>query len=74
MILNLKLFPLIVMKFLHFQKKVKNDFTEILLNKFKELKVGDGMDSKNVVVPVIDKKSLTNISEKIKAGINEGSR
>ena len=55
-------------------KDVKKDFTEILLNKFKELKVGDGMDSENVVVPVIDKKSLTNISEKIKAGINEGSR
>ncbi|GIS28216.1 MAG: hypothetical protein CM15mP129_04130 [Chloroflexota bacterium] len=32
------------------------------------------MDSENVVVPVIDKKSLTNISEKIKAGVDEGSR
>ena len=32
------------------------------------------MDSENVVVPVIDKKSLSNISEKIRAGVNEGSR
>ena len=55
-------------------KEIKKDFTEILLNKFKNLKVGDGMDSENVVVPVIDKKSLTNISEKIKAGVDEGSR
>ena len=43
-------------------KEIKKDFTEILLNKFKDLKVGDGMDSENVVVPVIDKKSLTNLS------------
>ena len=55
-------------------KEVKKEFTEILLNKFENLKVGDGMDSENVVVPVIDNRSLSNISEKIKAGIDEGSR
>ena len=55
-------------------KEIKKEFTEILLNKFQNLKVGDGMNSENVVVPVIDNRSLSNISEKIKAGIDEGSR
>jgi len=53
--------------------QVKDEFTKILISKIESMKVGIGMDPNNIVVPVIDKKSLSNISQKIDQAKSEKS-
>ena len=53
--------------------QIKDEFTKILISKIESMKVGIGMDPNNIVVPVIDKKSLSNISQKIDQAKSEKS-
>jgi len=53
-------------------EQVKDEFIKILTSKIESMKVGNGMDPSNIVVPVIDKKSLSNISQKIDQAKSEG--
>ena len=37
-------------------KPKKNDFTELMINKIKKLKIGDGMDKETILGPLTTKK------------------
>lgn len=52
--------------------QISDEFTKILVSKIGSLKVGDGLDPNNIVVPVIDKKSLSNIEKKIDQAKSDG--
>jgi aldehyde dehydrogenase (NAD+) len=53
-------------------EEVKNEFNSILLDKLASMKIGNGMDPENLIVPVIDTKSLSNIENKIGQAVSEG--
>jgi len=52
--------------------QISDEFTKILVSKIASLKVGDGLDPNNIVVPIIDKKSLSNIEKKIDQAKSDG--
>jgi alpha-ketoglutaric semialdehyde dehydrogenase len=53
---------------------IKSKLTEMLLERTKQLKLGDGLIESNDVGPVIDSAALQNIREYITIGLNENAK
>ncbi len=52
----------------------KDDFTELMINKIKKLKIGDGMDKKTVLGPLTTKKRLDEIENLVEITKKEGAK
>lgn len=55
-------------------KKVKDKFEKMLLNKVKKLKLGNGLDKKIDIGPLINKKALEKVHNYTQIGIKEGAK
>ena len=54
--------------------KVKNDFTELMINKIKKLKIGDGMDRDTILGPLTTKKRLDEVENLVEITKKEGAK
>ena len=52
----------------------KNDFTELMINKIKKLKIGDGMDKDTILGPLTTKKRLDEIEDLVEVTKKEGAK
>src|SRR3989344_2039551 len=55
-------------------KKVKDKFEKMLLNRVKKLKLGNGLDKKTNIGPLINKKALEKVHNYTQIGIKEGAK
>ena len=55
-------------------KKVKDKFEKMLLNKVKKLKLGNGLDKKTDIGPLINKKALEKVHNYTQIGVKEGAK
>ncbi len=54
--------------------KIYNKFIEALLNKMKQLKVGDSLNPNNNIGPLINEQALNKVEELVKDAINKGAK
>ena len=52
----------------------KNDFTKLMINKIKKLKIGDGMDKDTILGPLTTKKRLDEIEDLVEVTKKEGAK
>ncbi len=55
-------------------KKIRNKFEKMLLNRVKKLKLGNGLDEKTDIGPLINKKALEKVHNYTQIGIKEGAK
>ncbi len=52
----------------------KNDFTELMIDKIKKLKIGDGMDKETILGPLTTKKRLDEVENLVEITQKEGAK
>src|SRR5439155_19170240 len=55
-------------------KAVRQELTDMLVERVKRLKLGNGLDASTEVGPVVNESSLRKIDEYVRLGIEEGAR
>ncbi len=51
---------------------IMEEFTSLVVDKTKALKIGDGLEEDSIIVPVIDEASRENIKAAVEKGVNDG--
>ncbi|MEK6932853.1 MAG: aldehyde dehydrogenase family protein [Nanoarchaeota archaeon] len=55
-------------------KKVKDKFEKMLINKVKKLKLGDGLNKKTDIGPLVNKRALEKVHNYTQIGLREGAK